>query len=78
MQLYILLNCDMIKGNESNVTDIDFEILAKKEVKFLCLILFTKYPIAMGFASKCSIFKVARNECRNLNIENLRHVTHFP
>ena len=33
--------CDMIKGNESDVTDIVFEILDKKEFKFLCFILFS-------------------------------------
>ena len=32
---------DMIKGNESDVADIVFEILAKKEFKFLCFILFS-------------------------------------
>ena len=33
--------CDMIKGNDSDVTDIVFEILAKEEVKFFCFILFS-------------------------------------
>ena len=31
----------MIKWNESDVGDIVFEILAKKEVKFFCFILFS-------------------------------------
>ena len=34
-------NCDMIKWNESKVADIVFEILAKKQLKFLCFILFS-------------------------------------
>ena len=29
--------CDMIKGNESDVRNIDFELQAKKGDKFLCL-----------------------------------------
>ena len=32
--------CDMIKGNESDVANIVFEILGKTAFKFLCLILF--------------------------------------
>ena len=32
--------CDMIKGNESDVGDIGFEILAKTVFQFLCFILF--------------------------------------
>ena len=33
--------CDMIKRNESDVGDIVFEILAKKEDKFFCYIVFS-------------------------------------
>ena len=40
-QVFLLLICDMIKGNETYVADIVFEILAKKEVKFLSFILFS-------------------------------------
>ena len=29
--------CDMIKGNESDVGNIDFELQAKRDDKFLCL-----------------------------------------
>ena len=32
--------CDMIKRNESDVGNVDFEILAKTVFKFLCFILF--------------------------------------
>ena len=32
--------CDMIKRNESDVSHIVFEILAKTVFKFLCIILF--------------------------------------
>ena len=31
---------DMIKRNESDVADIVFEIMAKKEIKFFCFTLF--------------------------------------
>ena len=58
--------CDMIKGNESNVGNIDLELKAKKGDKFLCFTLFldlencsyisaTRCLIDMGFGSKCSI-----------------------
>ena len=40
--------CDMIKGNESDVGNVVFEILAKVVFKFLCFILFN----SLGFASK--------------------------
>ena len=33
-------NCNMTKRDESDVADIVFEILAKKEVNFFCFILF--------------------------------------
>ena len=33
--------CDMIKGNESDVANIGFEILARKEFKLFCFILFS-------------------------------------
>ena len=52
----------MIKGNESDVADMVFEILAKKEFKFLSALIYiayhhsvTRYQFLMGFASKCSI-----------------------
>ena len=32
--------CDMIKGNESDVENIDFELQAKRGDKFLCFTLF--------------------------------------
>ena len=32
--------CDMIKRNESDVGDVDFEILIKTVLKFLCFVLF--------------------------------------
>ena len=35
--------CDMIKGNESDVTDIAFEILAKKESELFYFILFWEF-----------------------------------
>ena len=33
----------MIKGNESDVADIVFEIMAKTELKFVCFILFSAF-----------------------------------
>ena len=36
----VLIICDMIKRNESDVGHIVFEILAKTVFKFLCFILF--------------------------------------
>ena len=35
-----LNTCDMIKGNESDVADIGFEILAKKEFESFCFTWF--------------------------------------
>ena len=35
-----LTTCDMIKGNESDVGNIDFELQAKRGDKFLCFTLF--------------------------------------
>ena len=63
---YETQSCDMIKGNESDVGNIDFELQAKRGDKFLCFTLIlnlkknvhisaTRYPIEMGFRSKCSI-----------------------
>ena len=34
------IKCDMIKGNESDVGNIDFELQAKRGNKFLCFTLF--------------------------------------
>ena len=34
--------CDMIKGNESDVENINFELQAKRGDKFLCFTLFLK------------------------------------
>ena len=40
--LFIILIYDMIKGNESDVGNIDFELQAKRVDKFLCFPLFLK------------------------------------
>ena len=62
------------QGNESDVADVVSEILAKKEVKFVCFILFsvlithnciTRLPIIilnLRYASKCSISKMSEKE----------------
>ena len=39
-----ILICDTIKGNELDVGDVVFEILAKTVFKFLCFILFLALP----------------------------------
>ena len=39
-KLHLILNCDMIKRNESDVGNVVLEILAKTMFKFLCFILF--------------------------------------
>ena len=57
----------MIKGNESDIANIVFEILARKEFRFLLINSVTRYPILMGFASKRSIFSLP--EC---GVENLK------
>ena len=36
------IKCDMIKGNESDVGNIDFELQDKRGDKFLCFPLFLK------------------------------------
>ena len=36
-------NCDMIKGNESDVGNIDFELHALRVDKFLCFTLFLNF-----------------------------------
>ena len=40
--------CDMIKGNELDVADICVEILAKKEVKFFCFIMFSVHDFKLS------------------------------
>ena len=38
--LALIPKCHMIKGNESDVGNIDFELQAKRDDKFLCFTLF--------------------------------------
>ena len=59
--------CDIIKGNKSDVRNINFELQTERGDKFLCFTLFliegqrivhifaTRCPIEMGFGSSCSI-----------------------
>ena len=75
--------CDMIKGNESDVGNIDFELQAKRGDKFLCLYCFelqrivhisaTRCPIEMGFGLKCRILngQVIYIEKSKLNIADM-------
>ena len=64
----------MIKGNESDVANIVFEI--DKESVQIPLKSVTRYP--MGFASKCRIFKLPESGVKIPKKKNLRHATHFP
>ena len=42
--IYVLVHiCDMIKGNVSDVGNIDFELQAKRGDKFLCFTLFLNF-----------------------------------
>ena len=78
-----IAKCDMIKGNESDVRNIDFELQAKRSDKFLFLHCFelhriahispTRYSIEMGFGSKCSNLKgqVIYIEKSKLNIADM-------
>ena len=77
----------MIKGNESDVENIGFELQAKRGDKFLCFTLcFTLFLIhrighisaarcliEIGFGSKCSIFigQVIYTEKSKLNIADM-------
>ena len=73
----------MIKGNESDVKNIGFELQAKRGDKFLCFTLFliqrighisaARCLIEIGFGSKCSIFieKVIYTEKSKLNIADM-------
>ena len=74
--------CDMInKGNKSDVADIVFEILVKKEFKFLCFILFSVLINCSltQFASKRSTFELPESGVKisELNIFDMR-LDHFP
>ena len=40
---YMMNKCDMIKGNESDVGNIDFELQAKRGDQFLCFSLFLNF-----------------------------------
>ena len=74
----------MIKGNESDVTNIDFEFYSLKEVTnsyvLHCLeiqryahISGTRFRIVIGFGSKCRILngQVDYNEHSRLNIVDM-------
>ena len=39
--------CDIIKGNESDVGNIDFELQGNKGSKFFCFLLFLKFKELM-------------------------------
>ena len=74
----------MIKGNESDVTNIDFDLHTKRGDKFLYFTYFrnlkrlsvvsaSRYLIVMRFKSKCGIFngQVVYIENSELNIANM-------
>ena len=55
----------MIKGNESDVANICFEISATKDAHNSV----TSYPILMWFASICSIFKLPESGVENSKLK---------
>ena len=52
----ILHICDMIKGNESDVANIVFEILAKEVVKLICFIVLTSDILFITLCNQMSNF----------------------
>ena len=80
---------DMIKGNESDVGNIDFVLQAYKEVTNSYVLHYfwttenghisaTRYPIEIGFESKCSILNVKSDLYWKIKIKYCRHMTHSP
>ena len=74
----------MIKENESDVGNIDFQLKAKRGDKFLCFTLFLNFKelfislqpdvrLRLGFESKCSSFneQVIYIKKLELNIANM-------
>ena len=68
----------MIKGNESDVGNIDFELQTQRGDKFLCFSLFLNFKECSylrnqmsdyeGFGSKCSILNVQVISVKNLKL----------
>ena len=80
-------SCDMIKGNESDVGNIDFWVTCFEswqilmfyiifELQRIVYISVTRYQIEMGFGSKYSIFNVQMILYWKIKIEYCQHVTH--
>ena len=80
--------CDMIKGNESDVENIDFELQAKKSDKFLCFTLFMNLKNCSNLCNQMSdwdriLIKTQQFKCTSdlywkIKIEYCRHVTLSP
>ena len=80
--------CDMIKGNESDVGNIDFELQAKRGGKFLYFTLFLNLKKCSylcnqmsdwdGVWIKMQHFKWTSDLNKKSKIEYCRHVTHSP
>ena len=82
--IHIKQKHDTIKGNESDVGNIDFELRLKEVTNSYVLHCFelqkvhifaTTCPIEMEFESKCSIFTGQVIYIEKIKIEYCRHVT---
>ena len=76
----------MMKGNELDVAEIVFEILAKKKVKFVCFIVFSSdiKSIIMGLNQKKKekrcfqhIFKSVENQFICVQLQSARNSTYL-
>ena len=86
--LFIFGICDMIKGNESDVRNIDFELEAKKGEKLLCFTLFFELTNCSylcnqmsgwdGVWIKMEFFEWTSHSYWKVKTEFCRHETHSP
>ena len=79
--------CDMIKGNESDVMNIDFELQAKRGDKFLCFTLFLNFSelfislqphIHLTWVRINMYFIWTSDLYQEIKIKYCQHVTHSP
>ena len=66
--MWMTLFCDMVKGNESDVAEIAFEILAKKESQLFCFILFWELINLSSTAIRVP-FNISNNSQKYLSLE---------
>ena len=73
--------CDMIKGNESDVADIVFGILAKKAVKYAfilyCFQYYNQTSNSFEVFTKCDIFSCQKVVIRQVKTVNLLSLSSF-